>query len=122
MFKHVPLNFFSRILILVMLVVMSNGAHESAHAMQNHEAAANELVSQPELSESHECPCAPLEQHNDCDGCDKCVNCNCHAPLTVRPFQICYNPIILDLGKFHQFSFLPEVYLSLFVPPDSATV
>jgi len=105
-----------------MLAVMINGAHENAHAMQTHVAAASELASQPELSGSHQCPCAPTEQHKDCDGCDKCVNCNCHAPLTVKPLQICYNPIILDLVKFHQFNFLAEVYLSFFVPPDSATV
>ncbi len=120
--KQTSLKYFSRLLLMVMLTVMVNGAHECAHAMQTDVTAARGLASNPEISAAHECPCAPLEQHNDYDGCDKCVNCVCHASLAIQPFQISYNPIILDLNTFASFNFLPAVYLSLFVPPDSVTV
>lgn len=120
--KKIPLHFFSRLLLLVMLTAMGNGVHESAHAMHAHVTAPREQALQPDISESHQCPCVPLEQHKDCDDCDKCVSCSCHAPLTIQQFQMSYNPIIMDLNRFDQFNFLPEVYLSLFVPPDSAAV
>jgi hypothetical protein len=105
-----------------MLTVAINGLHECSHAAQSHETITGSQVVHPEISFSHHCPCVPFEQHNDFDGCDTCANCSCHAPLTIHPFQIAYNPIILDLSTFAPFNFLPEVYLSLFVPPDSAVV
>ena len=120
--KQAHLNFITRLLLMVMLTVVGNAVHESAHARHSHVTVAGEMTLQPEISGSHQCPCAPLEQHNDCDGCDICVNCPCHAPLAIQPFQMSYNPIIMDLNRCDQFNFLPEVYLSLFVPPDSAAV
>jgi len=42
--KFIPLQFFSRILLLVMLAVTINGVHESAHAMQNHVTTGNDQV------------------------------------------------------------------------------
>lgn len=120
--KQPSLNFFSRLLLLIMLTVMGNGVHESAYATYTHVTAAGECSSRTEVFESQHCPCAPLGQHNDCDDCDTCVNCPCHAPLAVQPFNIGYNPVELDLSRFDQFNFLPEVYLSLFIPPDSAAV
>lgn len=118
--KQIPLIFFSRLLLMVMLAVMGNGVHESAHGMQTHVTAASDQASPSEISASHQCPCAPLEQHNDYDGCDTCVNCTCHAPLTIQPFQLSYNPSILDnLYASDPFKHLPEVYLTRFIPPQS---
>ena len=119
--KQIPLKFISRFLLMVMLTVAVNGLHVCDHAMQSH-VTTSDRISNPDISASHQCPCVPLEQHNDYDGCDKCENCSCHAPLTIQSFQISYNPIILNLCTFDPFKFLPEVYLSLFVPPDSAAV
>jgi hypothetical protein len=108
---------------MILLTVTINGVHESAHAMQSHVTVASDQASASEISASHQCPCTPLEQHKDYDGCNTCVNCTCHAPLTIQPFQLSYNPSVLDdLYASAPFNFLPEVYLSLFVPPDSATV
>ena len=120
--KFIHLKFFSLIVVVVMLTVTINGVHESAHARQDHVTAACDRAAHTELSASQHCPCAPLEQHNDYDGCDTCVNCVCHAPLTMQPFLLSYNPVILDLHISAPLNFLPEVYLSLFVPPDSAAV
>lgn len=115
--KLIPLKFFSRLLLVVMLTVTINGVHESAHAMQCHVNAANDQ-SLLEISSTHQCPCSPLEQLKDYDGCDNCDNCVCHAPLTVQQFKTDYSPSVLDLLTFDPFRFLPEVYLSKFIPPQ----
>lgn len=118
--KYIPRHFLSRLLLMVMLTVMGNGLHEGAHAMHTPVTATGDSLSQSEISGSQQCPCTPLEQHNDCDGCDKCVNCTCHAPLTIQPFQIIYNPSILDnLYASDPFKHLPEVYLPKFIPPQN---
>jgi hypothetical protein len=121
--KLIPLKFFSQLLLMLILIITVNGVHESAHAMQSHVTAVIDRASPSDFSASHQCPCSPLEQHKDSDGCDTCVNCTCHAPLTIQPFQISYNPSVLNiLFASAPFNFFPEVYLSLFVPPDSTAV
>ena len=116
--KPILLKFFSRLLLLVVFTVTLNGVHESAHAMQGHVAEAAGKDVHSEISASHQCPCTPLEQHSDYDDCDTCVNCACHAPLTVQPLKLVYNPIIEVLSTYDPFKFLPEVYLSKFIPPQ----
>jgi len=98
-----------------MLTVTLNGAHESAHAMQSQVTVASSAVDAPT---PHDTPCTPFEHHQDYDGCDSCVNCACHASLTVLPFQLSYNPIIVDLSTFDPFKHVPEVHLSKFIPPQ----
>lgn len=109
------LKFISSVLLLVMLTVTINGVHESAHALQGPVISASpaEGVVAPDHT-----PCTPFEHHQDYDGCDSCVNCACHASLTVAPFQLTYNPIMSDLSTFDPFKHLPEVYLSRFIPPQ----
>ena len=120
--KFIHLKFISLLLVVVMLTIAINGVLETAHALQRHATAVSDHVSSSEILESHQCPCAPLEPHNDFDGCDTCVNCSCHAPLTIQQLMLSYNPLESDMHKSTSFNFLPEVYLSLFVPPDSAAV
>ena len=122
MSKFIPLKFFSLIVVVVMLTVTINGVHESAHARQTHATVACDRAAHTELSASQHCPCTPPGQHEGHDGCDTCVNCTCHAPFAMQPFQLSYNPVIVDLHISVPLNFLPEVYLSLFVPPDSAAV
>ena len=114
--KALPLTFFSRLLLVVMLTVTINGMHESVHAMQNQVVAADDQGLHADTSTTHHCPCTPLEQHEDHDGCDNCINC--HAPLTVQPLQLGYNPLILNLSTSDPFKHLPEVYLPKFIPPQ----
>jgi len=120
--KFIHIKFFSWVFLVVILTVTLNGVHESAHAMQSQVSAASDQLSHSEISTPHQCPCTPLEQHKDYDGCDTCINCACHAPLVVQPFQIGYNPIILESSASNPLKHLPEVFLSLFVPPDSASI
>ena len=121
--KSIFIKFFSRLLLVVLLTVLTNDVHESTHSMQGHITAASNKASYSEIAVSHHCPCNPLKQHKDFDGCDSFIHCACHAPLIIKTFQVNYNPFILDhLYTPSPSKFLPKVYLSLFVPPDSATI
>jgi len=112
----IHLKFVASILLLVMLTVTLQGAHESAHAMQSPVTATSSALENPVSADT--APCTPFEHHQDYDGCDSCVNCACHASLTVQPIQLSYNPVISNLQTSDPFKFLPEVYLSKFIPPQ----
>jgi hypothetical protein len=113
----IPLKFISGLLMLLLLSVTIGGVHGTAHA-QTQAAGADVHESAADGATTHHCPCSPLEQHTDDDGCDCCVNCACHAPLTIRPFQLSYSPLVQDLDPAEPFSHLPEVYLPKFIPPQ----
>lgn len=113
--KFVHLKFISSVLLLVMLTVTINGAHESAHAMQS---PVNTAHSALEGQVPDDAPCTPFEHHQDYDGCDSCVNCACHASMPVLSFKLGYNPVISDMNAFDPFKYLPEVYLTKFIPPQ----
>ena len=37
----------------------------------------------------------------------------------MQQFQFGYNPVILDLKRSEPFKYLPEVYLTRFIPPQN---
>ena len=115
--KLVPIKFLSLTLLLVLLVTSINGVHDSTHALPSQTTAVGEQASLATDS-THSCPCDSDNQHEDCDGCDTCVNCSCHAPLTMQPFQLRYAPLIITLSSADPFAHLPEVFLPKFVPPQ----
>ena len=102
-------------LLLVMLSVTFTGVHESAQAKKRQVQSACSTLDLPASADS---PCAPCEHHNDHDCCDSCVNCSCHASLTVQPFQLSYDPLMSELSISDPFKHLPEVYLTRFIPPQ----
>lgn len=116
--KIIPAKFISLLLLVVMLTMTITGVHESVHAMQCHVKKVSEQATLLEVTTSHFNPSAPLEQHNDFAGCDTCANCTCHAPLSNQPVLICYNPVVLTLHTSEPFRFLPNVFLSKFIPPQ----
>lgn len=101
-----------------MLTVTLHCAHGSAQALQSDAGVTGERVSHSEISAAQQSTC-PHEQHNDYDGCDTCINCTCHAPLIIQPLQLSYNPIVSNLGAADLFKYLPEVFLSKFIPPQN---
>ena len=105
-------------MLIVMMTVTICSVHAGAHAMQNGDSEASDQSSHSDVSVPHQCPCSPLDQHKDYDGCDTCFNCPCHAPLTVQPLQLSYNPIVINLNTSEPFKYLPEVYLTKFIPPQ----
>jgi hypothetical protein len=116
--KFIHLKLHSWILLAVMLTVTLIGVYESA-AKESHLTTASVQSACCEISTSPHCPCSPLQQHTDYDGCDSCDDCGCHAPLGTRAFQLSYAPIIIDLNSRDPFKHLPEVYLSKFIPPQN---
>jgi len=120
MTKKLRPKFFSCLLVLAILFATINGACENAHAMQSHYSAASIQVSACGVSASETCPCCPSEhRHSDSDGCNTCLNCICHGSLAMQQFQFGYNPVILDLKRSEPFKYLPEVYLTRFIPPQN---
>lgn len=115
--KIIRLKFIASILLLVMLAVAVNGAHESAHALHISVKSASASATVPTPG-ADDIPCTPFDHQQDYDGCDICCNCACHASLTILPFQLSYNPVVAKLHTFDLFESLPEVYLSKFVPPQ----
>ncbi len=62
------------------------------------------------------CPCTD-GQGSDCCGSSFC-SCECHAPLS-RDHRIVYAPVIVTQGFREPTGSLPQVYLSIFVPPQN---
>lgn len=117
--NSIPRKLLSCVLLLVVLTITIHCVHENALAMQSTLSAAGEVASFHQVSAPQQCPCNPLHHHKDYDGCDTCEHCACQAHLAIQPFQISYITFLLDLHTIDPFKFLPEVYLSLFVPPQN---
>jgi hypothetical protein len=115
----VPLKFIASIVLVLMLTMAIHVMHESAHAMQSHVTVASGYKSPSKIPTSHQSPCSPLEQNEDYDCCDICINCACHASLALQPFQLGYLPTILELSAYVPFKHHPEVYLPKFIPPQN---
>jgi hypothetical protein len=68
------------------------------------------------------CPCAPSQSHSPND--HSCVgDCGspCHAPLPSSTITLTHSLTFTYQFHVERTRYIPEVYLSLFVPPDSAT-
>jgi len=119
MLKLIPIQFIARLLLVMMVTLIVYGVYECAHAMQKPLSAANySSITDAGISAPHQCPCTP-PVHKDYDGCDTCINCPCHASLTIQQLVLNYNPIILNLGFFDPYQHIPVVFLSKFIPPQN---
>jgi hypothetical protein len=89
------------------------GAHETAAAMHGHDSHQDH---------DNTCPGNPSQSHpsNDHVCVDDC-GCPCHAPLLTAPITLTYSYSFTYLYHTELTRHIPEIYLSLFVPPDSAT-
>jgi hypothetical protein len=66
------------------------------------------------------CPCHPAPEHSSSD--HFCYgNCNgpCHAPLSSVSVVFAYMPVGIPLSFSDHKQFIPEVYLSKFIPPQN---
>ncbi|MHB1014765.1 MAG: hypothetical protein ACYC2W_05760 [Desulfurivibrionaceae bacterium] len=67
------------------------------------------------------CLCGPAPSHAQDDHvCFGGCNGPCHAPLASTPATFTYSPFFISLHPAEITRHIPEVYLSLFVPPDAA--
>lgn len=117
--RYIPLHFFSRVLIAVILSASINCLHENVHATQSLFATVGSRATASGISDFEQCLFPPLEQATNYDCCDACFNCACHAPLTIQPFRLHYDPMVLKWSSSEPFMHLPEVFLPMFIPPES---
>lgn len=90
------------------------GAHEKEKASPAHVS---------EQFHDSTCPGAPSPPHDRSDHfCTGDCGCPCQAPLSPSPVVASYSPSFTFLYHAEVTRHVPEVYLSLFVPPDSAAV
>jgi len=90
------------------------GAHDMVNISHDHDA--------PQIHDST-CPSAPSQSSStdDHDCFDDC-GCPCDAPLPSRSISLRTSRSFIPLVHSEQAKHMPEVYLSLFVPPDSTNV
>lgn len=87
------------------------GAHDTANTPH-----------EQDLFQIHEsnCPCAPSPAHSPNDHfCIGDCGCPCQAPLTSSALTFTFSRIFTYLYPTEITRHIPDVYLSLFVPPDS---
>lgn len=116
-----PLKSISTLLLVMMFCVILGSACDSAHAMQ-----LGATVVSCEQTVSHggaECdlPGCLAEGEDGHADCDLCCDCACHLSLSLSSFTFNYLPLLSDIQSFNRFTFLPEVFLSKFVPPQLRT-
>ena len=88
------------------------GAHETAVSMHGHDAQ--------QVHDSN-CPDNPSRSHpSDDHVCVDDCGCPCHAPLLSSAITLSYAHTFTYLFHAELTRHIPEVYLSLFVPPDSS--
>jgi hypothetical protein len=99
-------------MLTVIVAAMTHGLCDEAHASQHVVADSNcdQIGSN--------CPDCPTGDHDDTH-CGDCTNCICHTFSLLGGFVLSYQPWSSDLLTFQPFRYLPEVYLSKFVPPQS---
>jgi hypothetical protein len=88
------------------------GAHGTANTSHAHD-----------LSQTHDsdCPCAPSPSHSPSDHfCAGDFGSPGYAPLPSLGITLAHSRSFTYLFHAERTRYIPEVYLSLFVPPDSA--
>lgn len=124
--KYEPRRILALVLLFVTMAgltvsfgenVLCAGELPGAHAAEN--------VSHPHDSDRDsdcERPCTPSPGHSPSDHfCAGDCGCPCQAPLTSPTTTFTHTRIFTYLFLAELTRYIPEVYLSLFVPPDSAS-
>lgn len=82
---------------------------------------ADTIVVNIEAPHGHcsDCPCS--DDGHGTGGCDaSCSCCSCFAPLP-HGFTLDFSPVVTSLTLFEPFQALPQVFLTIFVPPQNRT-
>jgi hypothetical protein len=108
------------LMVMVMLVISISCDCGTASASDSADASvkAKQTVSKADGCASH-CPGCPDSDDSDSGHCDSC-SCPCHAPLSVQPIRLTFSELVSPLAFHEPFIYLPQVYLSKFIPPQNA--
>ena len=119
--RHSPVARIASILVILTILGASlSGACRGAHAAEHTR----------DLPGAHSCPvkdgacddsspASPCGEHSDGDHCAAACYCACHLPVTIQPLRLHHAPVMSRLVAGEPFTFLPEVYLPKFIPPQN---
>jgi len=112
--KKLPLHLSAIVMLLVMLLSPVIGV---CHDDEFCASPAGNTVSMPH--DRQDAPCSPDSGRHD-PSHDSCSDCPCHSPLP--PTVIKVSVVTSEINNSHSDPslYFPEVYLSLFDPPDVA--
>ncbi|GFO63552.1 hypothetical protein [Geomonas paludis] len=113
-----PVKFCSFLLLAVIFCTFLSGACDNAHALEGCGTAADCMQAASHVDRGCDTPDCPLQGDAGHDNCDFCCDCACHVSLSVGHFSLDYHPVFAALHTFDRFTFIPEVFLSKFVPPQ----
>jgi len=110
----------SFVLIALILCATSTGL---CHEVHTAEAALCKHCSPQDgasyaASQDGQCPSCPDADHAD-EHCSAACYCSCHLPVIATGIEFAYSPVITDHLTQHAFAPPQDIFLSLFVPPDS---
>ncbi|QXM10173.1 hypothetical protein KP002_03380 [Geomonas subterranea] len=116
--KLFPVKFLSFLLLAVTFCTFLSGACDNAHAFAQCGTVADCVQSDSHADRDCDTPDCPTQGETGHDDCDFCCDCACHVSLSVGHFSLEYYPVFAALQSFDRFTFIPEVFLSKFVPPQ----
>lgn len=102
------------LIVICLALPTTNRAHAAAG-----EGSSPPIQSECSMADAAPCGGCPCSdgQGSDCCGSSFC-SCECHAPLS-RDHRIVYAPVIVTQGFREPTGSSPQVYLSIFVPPQN---
>jgi len=120
MLKLVPTKFLAWLLLVVVCALTTANLSRSAHAADcgTSTSVASQVTAASAGCDGHDCPGTPQDQHDQGDACDSCDSCGCHASVFSRVSLPVRTSFVIVTGRREPFRLCPEVYLSLFVPPQ----
>jgi len=106
-------------MVAVLLIISLTAFCGSAHSFEISEDSTH-----PHLTSVHAdhagCPCAPADDDGTGDSCGVChCGCPCHAPLSAHSVNVVCTRVISTLKFYDPFIFIPDVFLSKFIPPQN---
>ena len=108
--------------ILLGMVVVCNAHNTTTDNIDMPTSAIQSLDSENSAQACGNCcPCSPVKSKSDNSGKNTCHSF-CHAPLAVTPLFFSFVRPFTYLHSAEIILYFPKVYLSLFVPPDSAAI
>lgn len=115
-------HLYRRTIALVLLLVMVVLAVPACCYELALEQEGSCLSQGPEAvdTEHDSCPCCPDRDNTgtDTDNCSTCSYCSFYVPLTATPSSN-YSPSVTQLTGREPFTKMPEVHISIFVPPQN---
>jgi len=120
--KHEPRRITALLLLLVtisgLLMSFSEELFCAGELPGAHETATSQLLVLSQSPESSS-PDAPSPSHSPDDHlCTGDCSCPCQAPLSFPMISVSYTPLLVSFQHVEPARYIPEVYLSKFIPPQ----